>query len=100
THIRRTRTGRSLKQHGIELQKETYLLIMGQYGIPYCLFISWPKGSFLFIDQTTLQKYETIRSEEHTSELQSRFDLVCRLLLEKTKHTDEEAADSTVEKVL
>src|SRR5699024_12699804 len=26
---------------------------------------------------------EIIRSEEHTSELQSRFDLVCRLLLEK-----------------
>src|SRR2546428_12896444 len=25
------------------------------------------------------------RSEEHTSELQSRSDLVCRLLLEKTK---------------
>src|SRR5207249_11899563 len=25
----------------------------------------------------------SIRSEEHTSELQSRFDLVCRLLLEK-----------------
>src|SRR5699024_11446939 len=25
------------------------------------------------------------RSEEHTSELQSRFDLVCRLLLEKNK---------------
>src|SRR6266704_5439958 len=27
------------------------------------------------------------RSEEHTSELQSRFDLVCRLLLEKKKTT-------------
>src|SRR5207249_11918749 len=27
----------------------------------------------------------TWRSEEHTSELQSRFDLVCRLLLEKKK---------------
>src|SRR5699024_12000763 len=27
------------------------------------------------------------RSEEHTSELQSRFDLVCRLLLEKKKAT-------------
>src|SRR5699024_11365233 len=26
---------------------------------------------------------DTTRSEEHTSELQSRFDLVCRLLLEK-----------------
>src|SRR5699024_12137950 len=25
------------------------------------------------------------RSEEHTSELQSRFDLVCRLLLQKNK---------------
>src|SRR5207249_11914898 len=28
---------------------------------------------------------QDIRSEEHTSELQSRFDLVCRLLLEKKK---------------
>src|SRR5699024_12140227 len=27
------------------------------------------------------------RSEEHTSELQSRFDLVCRLLLEKKNIT-------------
>src|SRR5699024_11982412 len=30
---------------------------------------------------------QTTRSEEHTSELQSRFDLVCRLLLEKKKLT-------------
>src|SRR5699024_12610703 len=29
------------------------------------------------------------RSEEHTSELQSRFDLVCRLLLEKKKNENE-----------
>src|SRR5699024_11482210 len=28
------------------------------------------------------------RSEEHTSELQSRFDLVCRLLLEKKKQNN------------
>src|SRR5699024_12347600 len=28
-----------------------------------------------------------LRSEEHTSELQSRFDLVCRLLLEKKNNT-------------
>src|SRR5438034_3457723 len=28
------------------------------------------------------------RSEEHTSELQSHSDLVCRLLLEKKKHND------------
>src|SRR2546429_5177732 len=29
---------------------------------------------------------EVVRSEEHTSELQSRLHLVCRLLLEKKKH--------------
>src|SRR5438094_6073718 len=28
-----------------------------------------------------------MRSEEHTSELQSPYDLVCRLLLEKKKNT-------------
>src|SRR5207249_5597093 len=32
------------------------------------------------------QRSEKGRSEEHTSELQSRFDLVCRLLLEKKKN--------------
>src|SRR5438874_5187802 len=32
-----------------------------------------------------LRGYFEIRSEEHTSELQSRRDLVCRLLLEKKK---------------
>src|SRR5438105_7273177 len=29
-----------------------------------------------------------LRSEEHTSELQSRVDLVCRLLLEKKKNVE------------
>src|SRR5207249_11705804 len=32
-----------------------------------------------------LHRAGALRSEEHTSELQSRFDLVCRLLLEKKK---------------
>src|SRR5438874_7698456 len=31
--------------------------------------------------------HEVLRSEEHTSELQSRRDLVCRLLLEKKNAT-------------
>src|ERR1041385_6140172 len=30
--------------------------------------------------------YVAVRSEEHTSELQSRLHLVCRLLLEKKRH--------------
>src|SRR5438445_6689209 len=32
------------------------------------------------------RKQSSLRSEEHTSELQSRQYLVCRLLLEKKKH--------------
>src|SRR5437868_9994950 len=35
--------------------------------------------------QHPFPKLTDVRSEEHTSELQSRFDLVCRLLLEKKK---------------
>src|SRR5438067_6711874 len=35
------------------------------------------------------------RSEEHTSELQSRFDLVCRLLLEKKKKKKKRTKNQT-----
>src|SRR2546422_2399271 len=40
----------------------------------------WRRGTLL-----TLFLCRQIRSEEHTSELQSRLHLVCRLLLEKKK---------------
>src|SRR5438874_7346598 len=39
----------------------------------------------LVLAQALLEKFGGDRSEEHTSELQSRRDLVCRLLLEKKK---------------
>src|SRR5699024_12786092 len=42
----------------------------------------------IFLKKYVLNDINSIsqnRSEEHTSELQSRFDLVCRLLLEKKK---------------
>src|SRR5438034_4980533 len=41
----------------------------------------------------------TSRSEEHTSELQSHSDLVCRLLLEKKKNTKKtiNTADETID---
>src|SRR5438067_8148810 len=35
------------------------------------------------IENAATRRIQKRRSEEHTSELQSRFDLVCRLLLEK-----------------
>src|SRR5699024_12007960 len=51
----------------------------------------WKKAMKLDYDpnvkvQMIRPKNKYKRSEEHTSELQSRFDLVCRLLLEKKKN--------------
>src|SRR3989449_7229917 len=43
------------------------------------LFVSGP------ISMVLPAAFEPMRSEEHTSELQSRLHLVCRLLLEKKK---------------
>src|SRR5207247_8348936 len=42
-------------------------------------------GSMLSKTVSRLRRLSTSRSEEHTSELQSRVDLVCRLQLEKKK---------------
>src|SRR5690606_39738652 len=67
-------------------------------------FLAGPSGSFLRalrivspVDAHTLVKQS--RSEEHTSELQSRENLVCRLLLEKKKNqhvdTDRQSNVST-----
>src|SRR2546430_11041028 len=40
-------------------------------------------------DEVELQARQRARSEEHTSELQSQSNLVCRLLLEKKKQTQQ-----------
>src|SRR3989442_6097226 len=42
-------------------------------------------GAWLLLGRLYLQLADDARSEEHTSELQSRPHLVCRLLLEKKK---------------
>src|SRR5699024_11621579 len=51
-----------------------------------------------FDPQTSKLKIRT-RSEEHTSELQSRFDLVCRLLHEKKRTTLEYMSYQTRDEV-
>src|SRR5688572_32557870 len=38
-----------------------------------------------FLSRISHRRFRTVRSEEHTSELQSQSNLVCRLLLEKKK---------------
>src|SRR5207237_6523473 len=51
-------------------------------------------------DDARPRRARTLRSEEHTSELQSHLNLVCRLLLEKknkkqqTKDIEDSATDS------
>src|SRR2546421_9555084 len=55
-----------------------------QYGtdaMRFCLASMAAPGTDLVLSD------DKLRSEEHTSELQSRSDLVCRLLLEKKKKT-------------
>src|SRR5690606_42007017 len=53
----------------------------GQQG-PSAFLDGFQVGLLLLIGNHHLQQFR-IRSEEHTSELQSRENLVCRLLLEK-----------------
>src|SRR2546428_5516504 len=59
-------------------------LIVKRETLPSCLEISaeTAEGEIMGLRHRTLA---VERSEEHTSELQSRSDLVCRLLLEKKK---------------
>src|SRR5438067_3609053 len=59
-------------------------------GVPTALslFVEFNGGArqhFGLYAFSQLLSFVGYRSEEHTSELQSRFDLVCRLLLEKKK---------------
>src|SRR5256884_3370376 len=63
--------------------EECLELIPKHYGKPVDLAQLPPDDPPVY---ETLRKADT-RSEEHTSELQSRLHLVCRLLLEKKKAT-------------
>src|SRR2546429_4073474 len=45
-----------------------------------------PRVRFVEITLGVIGAQQVFRSEEHTSELQSRLHLVCRLLLEKKKY--------------
>src|SRR2546426_9256585 len=46
-----------------------------------------PRHDLTWYSNADITRKEMVRSEEHTSELQSPCNLVCRLLLEKKKHT-------------
>src|SRR5687767_15343713 len=48
---------------------------------------SWRKGAMLSVSRDVSSRNPVVRSEEHTSELQSLAYLVCRLLLEKKNYS-------------
>src|SRR5690606_41596538 len=53
----------------------------------YFSFGWWTAFAYILLWIILPVSYEEPRSEEHTSELQSRENLVCRLLLEKKNYT-------------
>src|SRR5207249_11867871 len=65
-----------------------YFVVRNSWGTDWARLSPFGPGHgtlpFSYVGHYGWEAY-TIRSEEHTSELQSRFDLVCRLLLEKKK---------------
>src|SRR3989475_9459403 len=52
-------------------------------------------GATNMVTGAALATINRIRSEEHTSELQSQSNLVCRLLLEKKKQTQKQRTSDT-----
>src|SRR5699024_12092322 len=60
--------------------KDGSVIFTFQYNVDPSGYFTVEKGS-ITVNGISLTVLDSIRSEEHTSELQSRFDLVCRLLL-------------------
>src|SRR3712207_6919064 len=60
------------------------------------LRVDGPDRVLTLSDGTVVRASAVVRSEEHTSELQSRQYLVCRLLLEKKKKTEENYSNNTI----
>src|SRR5690554_7421667 len=60
-----------------------FAALAGKSGMPLSEALAWAGMGAVIGDLISF----TVRSEEHTSELQSRPHLVCRLLLEKKKTT-------------
>src|SRR5699024_11682977 len=76
-------SGPSLKKVALELGGNSPFVVLDDANVEQAVKAA-VFGKFLHQGQICMAINRIIvRSEEHTSELQSRFDLVCRLLLEK-----------------
>src|SRR3712207_7435600 len=65
----------------------SYLIVRSNFAVAIVIFILHVAGAKLVYNSLVVDLIGiNLRSEEHTSELQSRQYLVCRLLLEKKKN--------------
>src|SRR5688572_31304999 len=82
---------RSIEQptHGRAIGERARRLAETKYS--YEAYLSRTREAFAYF--TGPSAAQPARSEEHTSELQSQSNLVCRLLLEKKKTHSEEFSD-------
>src|SRR2546422_3905765 len=91
-------TGNVLKELGTDIEQRVLLVLPDSPEFAFSFFGAikigavpiptnpWMKAKdYDYLLQDSRAKIAVIRSEEHTSELQSRLHLVCRLLLEKKK---------------
>src|SRR2546426_6848402 len=74
THVQRLATllGLTKQQDPVKIERDLMALV--------------PRDKWTWFSHTLIQHGRRVRSEEHTSELQSPCNLVCRLLLEKKKN--------------
>src|SRR5438067_10217512 len=88
SHTEHPRSIRSFVTRGGRItaaQERALEVLWPKYGVAFATQPLEPRALFGRAAPLTIEIGFGNRSEEHTSELQSRFDLVCRLLLEKKK---------------
>src|SRR5260221_8870089 len=73
-----------------------YTTLFRSIEVPAGASISAPWGQYSAWGSILITGMTDLRSEEHTSELQSHSDLVCRLLLEKKKRRREGASGDQI----
>src|SRR5437764_8645370 len=76
------------------------LALYGGTPVRSTLLFAEVSGPQYYDDEERNALNEVLRSEEHTSELQSPMYLVCRLLLEKKKKQEENIQHKNIERVL
>src|SRR3712207_8418771 len=74
----------AIPSHALATEKIAHLGDTPLAAVPYATSVA--KEAMQEEEVITIAVEKVCRSEEHTSELQSRQYLVCRLLLEKKKH--------------